>query len=205
VFIYQNLAFRDVGFSIILLTVFVRIVLFPIFYKSAKDQSIMQRIQPKLRKIQEEHKTNKEEQAKQMMDLYKENKVNPFSNFLLILIQLPIFIALFQIFRNELSTSLFDNKLFLSLINLGENSVVIALIAAGLQYFQSKLMLPPQQAAGEENQMARIGKTMVVVGPVITFFILTNLPSALGVYWATSSLFSVGQQIYINKKIPKEL
>ncbi len=207
VFIYKNLAFRDIGFSIFLLTVFVRVVLFPIFYKSAKDQSLMQRIQPKLKKIQEDHKDNKEEQAKQMMNLYKENKLNPFSGFLLLLIQLPVFIALFQIFTKELSTPTFDNQLFLGLINLGEKSIVIAIIAAGLQYLQSKLLLPPSQKdkKEDENQMARVGKTMTIVGPILTFFILMNLPSALGFYWSVSSIFSIVQQLYINKKIPKEL
>lgn len=206
VFIYENLAFNDLGFSIFILTVLVRVVLFPIFYKSAKDQSLMQRIQPKLKKIQTDHKDNKEEQARQMMSLYKENKLNPFSGFLLLLVQLPVFIVLFQIFTRELSTSVFDNQLFLGLINLGEKSIVIAIIAAGLQYFQSKLLLPPASKENkDEDTMARVGKTMVVVGPVLTFFILMNLPSALGFYWAISSLFSIAQQIYINKKIPKEL
>jgi len=206
VFIYENLAFKDVGFSIFILTVLVRVVLFPFFYKSAKDQSLMQRIQPKLKKIQTDHKDNKEEQARQMMNLYKENKLNPFSGFLLLLIQLPVFIALFQIFTRELSTSVFDNQLFLGLINLGEKSIVIAIIAAGLQYLQSKLLLPPPSKENKnEDTMARVGKTMVVLGPVFTFFILMNLPSALGFYWAISSLFSIAQQIYINKKIPKEL
>ncbi len=206
VFIYEHLALRDVGLSIFLLTIFVRVVLFPIFYKSAKDQSLMQRIQPKLKKIQDEHKDNKEEQARQMMNLYKENKLNPFSGFLLLLVQLPVFVALFQIFTRELSTSVFDNQLFLGLINLGEKSIIIAIIAAGLQYLQSKLLLPPSKKnKEEENQMARVGKTMMVVGPVLTFFILMNLPSALGFYWMVSSLFSIAQQLYINKKIPKEL
>lgn len=206
VFIYENLAFRDIGFSIFLLTILVRVVLFPIFYKSAKDQSLMQRIQPKLKKIQTEYKDNKEEQARQMMGLYKENKLNPFSGFLLLLVQLPVFIVLFQIFTRELSTSAFDNQLFLGLINLGEKSIVIAIIAAGLQYLQSKLLLPPSQKENkEEDTMARVGRTMVVVGPVLTFFILMNLPSALGFYWMVSSVFSIIQQLYINKKIPKEL
>jgi len=205
VFIYENLAFRDIGFSIFLLTILVRVVLFPIFYKSAKDQSLMQRIQPKLKKIQVEHKDNKEEQARQMMGLYKEHKLNPFSGFLLLLVQLPVFIVLFQIFTKELSTSVFDNQLFLGLINLGEKSIIIAIIAAGLQYFQSKLLLPPSKNNKEEDTMARVGRTMVVMGPVLTFFILMNLPSALGFYWMISSVFSIVQQIYINKKIPKEL
>ncbi|MEW6617462.1 MAG: YidC/Oxa1 family membrane protein insertase [Patescibacteria group bacterium] len=206
IFIYENLAFKDIGFSIFILTVLVRVVLFPIFYKSAKDQSLMQRIQPKLKKIQTDHKDNKEEQARQMMNLYKENKLNPFSGFLLLLIQLPVFIVLFQIFTRELSTSVFDNQLFLGLINLGEKSIIIAIIAAGLQYLQSKLLLPPSSKENkDEDTMARVGKTMVVVGPVLTFFILMNLPSALGFYWVISSLFSIAQQVYINKKIPKEL
>ena len=205
IFIYQNIAFRDLGVAIVFLTIFVRAVLFPIFYKGAKDQALLQRLQPHIKKIQLDHKDNKEAQAKAMMDLYREHQLNPFSGFLLLLLQLPIFIALFRIFSKGLNGGQFDSHMFLGLINLGEKSIAIAIIAALLQYIQGKLSLPPQSigASGNENSMASAGRIMVVIGPVLTLMILFNLPAAIGLYWIVSTLFSIGQQVIINRRLPK--
>ena len=76
VFIYNRLAFGDLGLAIVLLTVGVRIVLFPIFYKGAKDQTIVQRLQPEIKKIQKEHKDNKEKQVQAILALYREQLAN---------------------------------------------------------------------------------------------------------------------------------
>lgn len=200
VFIYENMAFHDLGIAIAILTIATRIILFPIFYKSAKDQTLMQKIQPKMKEIQEKFKGNKEAQAQALMALYKENNLNPFSGFLLLLVQLPIFLALFQIFSRELSNVAFDSVALFGLINLSEKSVVLAVVAAGLQYIQGKMALATA-GSGNNNPAASIGKMMVIIGPAITLVILFSLPSALGVYWIVSTLFSIGQQVYINKKI----
>lgn len=204
IFIYQYIAFHDLGVAIILLTILVRVVLFPIFFKSAKDQALMQRIQPHILEIQEKHKNDKEAQAKALMSLYQEHKLNPFSGFFLLLLQLPIVLALFQIFTKGLATGAFDSNSFLGLIDLGAKSIVIAIIAAALQYFQGKLALAPaRQKKGEqkENAAAAVGKAMVIVGPGITLIILINLPAALGLYWVVTTAFSVVQQVYINRAL----
>ncbi|MEK7464351.1 MAG: YidC/Oxa1 family membrane protein insertase [Patescibacteria group bacterium] len=200
VYIYNNLAFHDLGVSVILLTVLIRVVLFPLFYKGAKDQSLMQRLQPHIKKIQLDHKDNREEQAKQLLSLYKEHKLNPFSGVFLLLIQLPILIALYQVFFKGISGGVFDNHGFLGLIDLGEKSLILTIVAAALQYVQGKLSLPPK-SSGEENAIARSGRMMVMIGPILTLVILTNFPAALGLYWSVTTLFSLGQQIIINKKI----
>lgn len=202
VFIYENLAFHDLGFAIIILTIVVRLVLFPIFYRGAKDQAMMQILQPKIKKIQDENKENKEQQAKELMALYKEHSFNPFSGFFLLLLQLPVFLALFQIFRTELSTAAFQSQFFLNFINLGEKSFSVAIVAALLQFIQSKIALAPQsKIQDEKNPIASAGKMMMFIGPAFTLFILLNLPSALGFFWIVSSAFSIIQQIYINKKL----
>lgn len=205
IFLYENVAFHDLGIAIFELTIIVRVVLFPIFYKGAKDQAVLQKLQPRIKEIQDTHKENKEEQTKALLSLYREHKFNPFSSFFLLLLQLPVFIALFQIFTRELSTSVFDSHMLLGLINLGEKSIPIAIIAAGLQYFQAKLSLPKQipqkDKQGFKNPMASFGKTMTILGPGFTFIILLNLPAALGFYWAASTVFSLVQQVYINKKM----
>lgn len=208
IFLYENVALHDLGIAIFELTILVRIVLFPIFYKGAKDQTILQKLQPRIKEIQNTHKENKEEQTRALLALYREHKFNPFSSFFLLLLQLPVFIALFQIFTRELSTSAFDSHTLLGLINLGEKSIPMAIIAAGLQYFQAKLSLPkqvPQESnQGFKNPMASFGKTMTIVGPGLTFVILLNLPAALGFYWAVSTVFSLIQQVYINRRINKQ-
>lgn len=202
-FIYHYAAFQDLGAAIILLTVAVRIILFPIFYKTAKDQSLMQALQPHIKKIQLDHKDNKEEQAKKLMELYREHSLNPFSGFLLIIVQLPILIALFRVFTKELAV--FGNHTLFGLVDLSTQNLAIAFLAAILQYFQSKLALPQTSAtSGENNPLASTGKMMVIIAPLMTFLILKNLPAALGIYWTASGLFSIGQQLYINKTVLKK-
>lgn len=204
-FIYNTVAFHDLGLAIVFLTLVVRIVLFPLFYKGAKDQALMQRIQPHIKKIQLDHKDDKEAQARAMLDLYKKYKLNPFSGILLLILQLPVFIVLFQVFSKELSTGIFATTTFLGFINLGAKGYILPIIAGAAQYFQTKLMMGPQTktTGADDNPMASMQKTMVVVGPAFTFFILLNLPSALSVYWTVSGVFSIFQQIYINKRLPK--
>lgn len=206
IFIYDKIAFHDLGFAIILLTIAVRIVLFPLFYKGAKDQTIMQRLQPDIRRIQKELKTNKEEQARALFALYKKNKINPLSGFLLLLLQLPIIFALYQVFLKGLGDAIFDNKTFLGLIDLGAKSIVLALLAAFFQYIQGKLTLDTKKEASGapgEDAMRQAGRMMMYVGPFLTLMILVYLPGAVGVYWATSTLISIVQQMYIVRTLNK--
>lgn len=205
IYIYNTVAFHDLGIAIVLLTIAVRVVLFPVFYKSAKDQALMQRLQPHIKKIQLDHKDDKERQAKEMLELYKKYKLNPFSGFLLLLLQLPVFIILFQVLSKELSGTAFASTTLLGILDLGTKGYVMPVLAAAMQYLQGKLTMGnvKPSAADKDNPMASMTNTMMVMGPALTFFVLLNLPSALGLYWLVSSLFSVLQQIYINKRLPK--
>ncbi|HEY4500069.1 MAG TPA: YidC/Oxa1 family membrane protein insertase [Candidatus Paceibacterota bacterium] len=197
-FLYENAAFHDLGIAIIILTFLVRLVLLPLFYKSAKNQLLLQKIQPLLQQIQHDHKDNKEKQAQAMMELYKTHKVNPFSNFLILFIQLPILIALYKVFMGDFSSI---HPVFLNLINLQDKSIVMVGLAAIAQYFQGKLSLPKIQEGKELSAPERMGRQMVFIGPVLTLVILTNLPSAVGLYWLATSVFAIIQQIYINKTV----
>lgn len=202
IFIYNNLAFHDFGLAIIILTIAVRIILFPVFYKGAKDQVLMQRLQPHIKKIQLDHKDNKERQAKELLALYRKHNFNPLSGFLLLIVQLPILIAIYQVFIKGLTNSAFDNLFFLGLINLGEKNLALVIIAAALQYFQTKISLPSQKDGKSTNPFASAGKMMLWLGPGLTVVILASLPSALALYWTVSVIFSIGQQVFINKKTP---
>jgi len=204
VFIYNNIAFHDLGLSIILLTVFIRLILLPFFYQGAKAQTKIQRLQPLVKKIQEDHKNNKEKQTHALLDLYKEHKINPFSSILLLVIQLPILIALYRVFLTGLSSSVFINYNFLGVIDLNQKSFLITILAVLAQYFQGRMMLPKKSGTGQTTGADKTNKAMLLyLGPALTLIVLFNLPSALGLYWFVSSLFSLVQQFFINKNLEK--
>lgn len=218
IFLYNNFSFGDFGIAIIFLTIIIRFILFPFFYKSAKDQAILQRLAPKIKAIQAEHKNDREKQAKEMMALYRQHEVNPFSGFFfIILVQLPILIALYQVFLKGFSmesmTALYSfvqkpesiNIFFLGIIDLTKASLFAAVLAAVAQYFQGKLSLPKLDLKDIKNltPIERTGRQMVYLGPILTilFLYFFNLPSAVAFFWLTTSIFSVIQQVIINKSL----
>jgi len=220
VLLYKHIAFEDLGVAVILLTVLVRLVFWPLFYKAMLSQAVMQKIQPEIKRIQKTHKDDKAKQAELLMGVYKAHNINPFSGLLLIGIQLPIIFALYRVFLKGFSEeSLLQlysfvpyipevNQQFLGVLNLSEPSIALALVAAVAQFFQSKLSLAktqntPNAEEAAQNPMASIGKQMVYIGPVITLVVLWNLPAVIGVYWVTTTLFGIVQQLHVNKGIEK--
>ena len=219
VVLYQTIAFRDLGVAIILLTVVVRIVLYPLFHKTAKHQRITQQLQPEIKKIKEKYKNNKEAQTKATIELYQKYNVNPLTPLFLLLLQLPVLFALYRIFINGFSNGSLDMlysfvprpeeipQIFLHLIPLSEVSIPIVIIAVLAQYFQGKLTFAKskQDKANKETTqaqlMARIG---VFIGPVITLVILLRFPAAVALYWLTTTIFSIKQQTKVNKAIDIE-
>jgi len=216
IFLYQYFSFHDLGIAIILLTIVIRLILFPLFYKGAKDQAIMQRLAPKIKEIQNNHKNDREKQAKALMDLYRQHRVSPFSGFLLLLIQLPILIALYRVFLAGFSVEAlnnlysfiskpeFLNHSFLGVIDLSKKSFLIIAAAAVIQYFQGKLsVVKTNKPFKDLTTTERMSRQMIYFGPILTiiFLYFFNLPSAVALYWLTTSAFSVIQQIMINKKI----
>lgn len=215
VFFYDTIALRDFGLAIIFTTLLVRIILFPLFHKGSHQQMVMQRLQPKIKKIQELHKDDKEKQSKALMDLYKEHGVNPFASLLLLVIQLPILIALYQIVRSSLGADTLNqlysfvatpsviNATFLGLINLADKNLILVVFAAIAQYFQAKLAI--YRLPGEEpSQAQKMANQMAFIGPFITIAIFYNFPAAVGLFWLVSSIFSVAQQLIINKKLKEK-
>lgn len=211
VFLYQTIALNDLGLAIILLTIVVRVVLFPFFYKGFRNQTILQRLQPEIKKIQHDHGHNRELQARALMELYRTHRVNPFSSFVLILVQLPILIALYRVFSKGIALvraedlyafiaapSRFENS-FLHLINLQNPNILIVGFAALAQYFQGRLALGRRGEAGAD----RMARQMTFMGPALTLFFLFSLPAAIGLYWLVSSLFSLVQQVLIQRSLAK--
>ncbi|MCX6720043.1 MAG: YidC/Oxa1 family membrane protein insertase, partial [Candidatus Staskawiczbacteria bacterium] len=198
-------------------TIIIRVILFPISIKAVNSQRSLQKLQPKIQELQKRHKDDKEKQAKEILELYKIEKINPFSGLLLALIQLPILIALYRVFWSGLNPKelvvLYSfvlnpghiNSLFLHLIDLSKPNLIFAVLAGLVQYFQTKMLLPGKGLqSGEKSKEGDFAQAMqsqmVYFFPVFTIIILISLPSALGLYWIASGLFSIGQQYIILKK-----
>lgn len=215
IFLYEKASFGDLGIAIILLTILVRIVLYPFFYKGARDQAIMQKIAPAVKELQKKYKDDKQKQTTEMMALYKEHEVNPFSAFfLLLVVQLPILLAMFKVFRTGLKTMPQDilysfvphvqalNFSFMGIIDLSQRSMILILITAMAQYYQAKLAIPKSAKAFKDLEMAEMmGRQMMYMGPILTVMVLMTMPSAIALYWLVTTLFSAVQQVIINKKI----
>ena len=217
VLLYNYVPGHDFGIAIIALTLIIRIILFPISVKAVKSQKSLQKLQPQLQELQKKYKDDKEKQAKEVLELYKKEKINPFSGLLLALIQLPILIALYRVFWGGINskniTGLYSfvvnpghiNSLFLYTINLSKPNIIFAIIAGVVQYLQTKMLIPQSnQNVGGKNKDVDFSqvmqKQMLYFFPIFTVIILINLPSALGLYWITSGLFSVIQQYFLFKK-----
>jgi YidC/Oxa1 family membrane protein insertase len=213
VFFYNTVARQDLGIAIILLTLFIRFLLFPLFHKSTRQQLIMQHLQPKVRAIQKEFKDDKVKQTETLMALYAEHSVNPFSGFLFLLVQIPILIVLYRIFLGGLApghmASLYSfvanpgtlHNTLLGLINLNERSIVLVALAAALQFVQGKLSLPRSAPGIQATPMESAARNMVFVGPLITLLIFFRLPAAVSLYWVTTSVVSIVQQVIVNRSL----
>ncbi len=152
IFIINNITWGDVGFAIIILTVLVKLILFPLTKKSIKSQILMKKIEPDLKKIKKDF-PNKEEQAKKTFELYKKYGVNPFSGCLVVLLQLPVIFALYYVFYKGLALetgplysfiqvpiNLHTN--FLGLFEVHGKSLILALVAGISQFIQGYLATP---------------------------------------------------------------
>ena len=214
VWLYNYIPGHDFGVAIICLTIIIRVILFPISIKAVKSQRALQKLQPQISATQKKYKDDKEKQAKEIFDLYKREKINPFSGLLLALIQVPILIALYRVFWDGLNQKKLSvlyhfvlnpgqiNPFFFHIINLSKPNIILAVLAGLAQYFQTKMLLPKNSAPSgskEADLSQAMQKQMVYFLPVFTVIILINLPSALGLYWTTSGLFSIIQQYFIFK------
>jgi len=212
IFLYNVLPGHDFGIAIIVLTVIIRIILYPLNQKAIKSQKEMQLIQPKVKEVQQKYKNNKEEQGKALMDLYKEHKINPASGCLPILVQLPILCGLFSVLRAGLNpeklTQLYSfvarpeiiNNTFLGILDLSQKSIILAILAGIAQFIQSKMLMPKTSASQSSDFSSVMNKQMVYFFPVFTVFIAASLPAGLGLYWVATTVFGIVQQYFVLKK-----
>ena len=212
------LPFFDAGVIVIIFTVIVKVILLPLSIKASRAQMQMKSIEKDLQTIKEKHKDNKEEQGRKTLEFYKEKGVNPFSSILILIIQLPIIIGLYRVFLKsglpQIDTGLLYafvsapasvNMMFLGLINISEKSVALALIAGITTYFQISLAAgAPDTSKGTQGDIAKaMAVQMKYFFPIIVVFISYSISAALAIYWITSNVFAIFQEIYIKKKYQK--
>lgn len=215
VFFYNVLPGPDLGAAIIALTVVIRLVLSPLLWKAQHAQRRMALLQPELKRIQDQHKGNREAQGKAVMELYASHKVNPLSGCVVLLIQLPILIALFQVFRQGFEVSALEylypfiqnpgalNALSFGILDLSQGNIYLGVLAALTQYVQTKLAAPPALPAGGSSGGGDFAKALqwqtTYFFPLLILFWSYTLPSALTLYWTTLNLFGIMQEIIVHK------
>ncbi len=217
IFFYNVIPGRDFGIAIIVVTIFLKVILHPLLVKSLKSQKALQELEPKMKEIRERHKDNKQEQAKATMELYKQEKVSPFSSCLPLLLQFPFLIALYQTMSAAVANKGFEilypfvsnpgtiNVMSFGILNLAKPNIILAVLAGLAQFFQTKMLAtkqPPKKAgegAKDEGQMAAMNKQMQYMMPLFTIFIGISLPAGLSLYWFFTTLLTIGQQKLIFK------
>lgn len=215
---------NDYGFAIILLTVAFRVILIPLTWKQTKSMYELQRIQPKIKALQEKYKNDKEKQQEELMKFYQENKVNPFGGCLPLLLQMPLFFALFDVLRTKLPEYIKTMPVALqgaakqwwiiipditkSPQNIWQDTIaggVGPAIWAILPYailvilFGVSVWLP-QYLMTQDPQQRRTGSIMAVM--MLWFGFAT--PAGVLIYWVTSSGWQVAQQIITQRMLDRQ-
>jgi YidC/Oxa1 family membrane protein insertase len=196
---------HNYGWSIIILTILVKILFWPLTHKSYKSMKDMQKLQPKIAKLREKYKDNREKLNQETMALYKTYKVNPMGGCLPMVIQIPVFFALYSLLGYAIELR---HAPFLLWINdlsapdrlaigvqipyVGDGIPVLTLLMGASMFIQQK-MTP---TAGDPTQ----AKLMLFM-PVIFTFMFINFAAGLVLYWLVNNVLSIGQQYYINKYV----
>ncbi|OQY12637.1 MAG: hypothetical protein B6I31_02815 [Desulfobacteraceae bacterium 4572_19] len=207
-FIYKFIP--NYGVAIIILTILIKLLFWPLGNKSYKSMAEMKKLQPLMMEIREKYKNDKQRMNKEVMGLYKTYKVNPMSGCLPMIVQMPIFFALYRMLYSaiELRHAPFfgwitdlsaPDRLFhfgfqIPFMDPPCGIPVLTLIMGGTMILQQK-MSPP---AGDPTQAK-----MMMLMPVFFTFIFINFSSGLVLYWLVNNVLSISQQYYITKKITK--
>jgi YidC/Oxa1 family membrane protein insertase len=230
--LYSLFPFHDFGFAIILLTLLIRAVLWPLQSQTLRSQKALNKLQPEIKKISEKYKNDPKKVQELTLELYKEKEVNPLSSCLPSLIQLPLLFALFYAlikFKDANFLNLADpntglmaylypwlknlgfvksalsqpfSTYLFGIIDLAKPNVVLAVIAGATQFLQTKLMTPKNQAS---DQAAKTMSLMLYMFPALTVFIGFTLPGALPLYWIITSGAAALQQYLIMYRDVDEL
>ncbi|HSR88176.1 MAG TPA: YidC/Oxa1 family insertase periplasmic-domain containing protein, partial [Pontiella sp.] len=204
--------FHSYGIAIILLTLVIRILFWPLTHKSTESMRRMQELQPEIKAIQTKYKKDPQRMQQETMKLYKEKKVNPMGGCLPMFVQIPVFIALFTVLRNaiELRYAGFlwiadlsaPENLFMGKVPFVHSLNILPLVMSASMVWQQKMTSPPAAATPEQQQQQ---KMMMIMMPLMMLFFFYSMPSGLVLYWTTSNLLMIAQTGIRNlrKKVAK--
>lgn len=228
-FVYGIIPGHDFGLAIILFTILIRLILWPLASKQLHSQKKMQSLQGDISKIKIKAAGDKQKEQAMLMELYKEKEVNPFSACLPALLQFPILIAMFVVFRKatgniaDIESILygpvksipyiqslingsvqFDASLF-GLINMSKPSYLLAILAGITQFLQVKMITPRKQKTDTKDPQAQMTSFMNYTFPALTVFIAWTLPAALPLYWISTNMVAIFQQWLIMRGEVEEM
>lgn len=185
----------EYGLAVLVMVVIVRTIILPLSIKQVRSSKAMQAIQPELAKIKEKYKDNPEKQQQETMRLFQENKVNPMAGCLPLIVQMPVFIALYNsIIHNKY---LYEHSFLWLQLGKPDHTFILPILAAATTFLQTWMMMrmnpTPQQGAMQ---------FMMFVYPVLIFFMSYQFPSALPLYWFFSNLYTIVQNYFLYRKRP---
>lgn len=194
------------GLSIIVFTIIVKMILMPLTVKQTKSTFAMSEINPKVKEIQAKYKNKPEKQNEEISKLYKESGINPLSGCLPILIQMPILMGLFYVFKDPVTHGVFASKAAMAAANgnflwikaLSKPDYILAVFSGASAYLMQKVMTPKDQIEGPMKMMSWLLAGMSLYWGFV-------LPAALTLYWGVSSIFSVFQYYLITRPLKSKL
>ncbi|HEV7845129.1 MAG TPA: YidC/Oxa1 family membrane protein insertase [Thermoleophilaceae bacterium] len=189
------------GFAIILMTFTVRIVILPLTFKGVKSMQRLQTLQPEIKKIQARYKDDRQRMNQEVMAFYQQEKVNPLGSCLPLLLQVPFFISLFSLLRSSgFKSDIAGNTGFLAIDNLANNvSDPVLLGVLIVLYVGTQLAASAVTAISADPTQRRIMFAL----PFVFVIFIVNFPAGLIVYWITTNVWTIGQQLLVKKLYPK--
>lgn len=190
VFLHNDIGFGW-GMSIVMLTVIVRVVMLPLSMKQFRSMQAMQKLQPEIKKIQKKYKDDRQKMNQEMMKFYQENKVNPLGSCLPLILQMPVFISLFYLLRDSLAEHLSQTKGWLFISDLTEPATGLALVVLIAIFVVSQIGSTLLMATTMDKRQ----RTLMLALPLVFIFFIISFPSGLVVYWTTTNIWTVAQQL----------
>jgi YidC/Oxa1 family membrane protein insertase len=222
IFLFKVLPWADAGLVVIVFTIVIKLLLFPLSIKATRAQMELKEIDGDIKAIKAKYKDNKEMETQKTIELYKEKNINPFASLILIIIQLPIIIALYRVFLHSGLPTIDMTMLyhyiappmhivmnFLWISDISHRSVILAVLAGISTYFQVKYSVPldissdKDKKSPQEDMMRMFQMQMKFLFPILVFFISWSISAAVSLYWVTSNIFSVVQEMYMRKHVRK--
>jgi YidC/Oxa1 family membrane protein insertase len=199
------------GWSIVALTIVVRVVLLPLTVRQIHSMQSMQAHMPEMKALQQRYKNDKQKRNEELMKFYRENNINPAASCLPILFQIPVFISLFFVLRD------FDDEVFPEYQRLGETvedlhwlNLVPDITAAANSHWSGYMLLALYAVSQTlstllmSQTMDKTQRTLLLILPIAFLFVVLNFPSGLVLYWVTTNLWTVGQGLITRRLMPKK-